>query len=68
MAPIKNIYTVTFKHRAFRGEADSMLNIVALDFNEAMKKANENSSLVMSGKDDTVEVVKIELIGSIDVE
>lgn len=68
MTPTKNLYEVKFRHIKYDGQGESVLNIIAVDFNEAMKKAAENVAQVQTQKDDTVELVGVNLVATIDVE
>lgn len=64
----KNLYEVTFQHTKFTGQSDSVLHVIAVDFDEALKKSIANTDQVKSQKDDAVELIGIKLVATIDVE
>lgn len=64
----KSVFAITFKSQKFAGESDKTLHIVALDFNEAIKKAQGSSDSVKANKEDVVEIIKAEYVCSIDIE
>lgn len=64
----KSVYEVTFRHTAFKGESDTDVSVIAGDFEEAHKKAKDNSAIASKGKDDPVEIVGVRLLAVIDVE
>ena len=59
---------VTFRHTKNQNESKNEMHVVAGDFDEALKKARDNREIVMSGKEDPVEITGIELAVIIDVE
>lgn len=58
----KSVYECVFASSKFHGENKKVINVVAVDFNEAMKKATDATKV----KD--FELVKVELLCAIDVE
>lgn len=62
----KNLYLAQFKHK--KDSSVTELQVIATSFDDAVKKAQENTELVMTGKDDAVEMVGIEIEAVIDVE
>ncbi len=65
---VKNLYKVKFRHTKNENEDKTEMNVIAVDMEEALKKASENKEIVMSGKDDPVIITGVELEVSIDVE
>lgn len=64
----KQVYAVTFRHTNSKDDDKTIMNVVAGDFTEAVKKAQDNKQIVMSGKEDQVEIFCIEVALIIDVE
>lgn len=66
--PTKNLYTACFRH-IVKPEMDAgIVNVVAANFTEAIKKAEAASSKVSTGEADPVELFQIELAAKIDAE
>lgn len=64
---VKSLFEVTFK--SIRDKFNTAaLNVVAIDFAEALKKADAIADQAKKDKDDIVELVKIERKVSIDSE
>lgn len=63
----KSVYVATFCHTK-RDDEESIITVIAISFDEAIKKANENIALVQTSKDDVVEMTGIALYCNIDVE
>lgn len=70
---IKNVYVAEYKHTMQKNPTNgefntSKLNVVAIDFSEAVKKAEANKDKVSTGKEDPVELIIIGLLVTIDAE
>ena len=63
----KNVYLAKFEHPK-TDIPESELHVVAVSFDDAVKKANENTELVMTSKEDVVNMTGIKLALSIDVD
>lgn len=61
-----SLYAIKYRHT--KDETKSTLTVVAVDFDEAIKKASDNVELVKRSKDDSIEIVGIDIAATIDVE
>lgn len=63
---VKSVYVALFAH--VTAIEDTEMTIVAANFTEAVKKAENNSAIVSAGKEDVVTLKSIEMVSKIDVE
>ena len=71
----KNVYDVYFSkgednkvHEEMERGWDLRLKVIAIDIGEAIKKGNENVGLLGLTKDVFVQITRVTLVASIDVE